>query len=138
MGKQKPTGFADQLRRLREAAGLTQEQLADLAGMHKLGVAKLERGEREPAWATVLALAEALEVSCDAFKPADGDAAAAPTPRPMGRPRKAERPAALPAPPPADDLQTVAMRRGRTTPGGSEKRPRDAELPRPTRGRKGK
>jgi transcriptional regulator with XRE-family HTH domain len=59
--------FAGRLKDLREQAGLTQSQLADKAGMHKLTVAKLEQSLREPSWATVIALAAALDVPCTAF-----------------------------------------------------------------------
>jgi transcriptional regulator with XRE-family HTH domain len=61
------SAFSRKLKALREERGLTQQQLADQAGMHRFGVAKLERGEREPTWATVQALAKALGVSCEAF-----------------------------------------------------------------------
>jgi transcriptional regulator with XRE-family HTH domain len=74
MKKPKPTGFAGRLKHLREAAGLTQEQLAERAGMHRFGVAKLEQGLREPAWPTVLALAKALGVGCQAFVDAENSA----------------------------------------------------------------
>jgi transcriptional regulator with XRE-family HTH domain len=59
--------FAVKLKRLREAAGLSQPELAARAGMNQYGVAKLEQGVREPSWATVQALAAALGVSCEAF-----------------------------------------------------------------------
>jgi transcriptional regulator with XRE-family HTH domain len=55
--------------------------------MHKLGVAKLEQGLREPTWATVQALAKALGVTVLAFVVEDGEAEAR-SPQ-MGRPRKA-------------------------------------------------
>jgi len=72
---------------LRESTGITQQELADRAGMHKLGVAKLEQGLREPTWATVQALAKALGVTCLAFMAGDGgpETQAAPT---LARPRK--------------------------------------------------
>src|SRR3954470_14387477 len=60
--------FGNRLKRLRETAGLTQAQLAERAGMHRFGVAKLERGERQPSWATVQTLARALGVRCTAFE----------------------------------------------------------------------
>jgi transcriptional regulator with XRE-family HTH domain len=82
--------FARRLKELREQAGLTQQQLAEKAGMHKLTVAKLEQGIREPSWATVQALADALGVNTDAFRQ---EPAAAPEPQ-RGRPRKAP-PAAM-------------------------------------------
>jgi transcriptional regulator with XRE-family HTH domain len=59
--------FAGRLRELREAAGLTQPQLAERAGLSKAGVADLEQGRREPSWKTVLALAAALNVDSTAF-----------------------------------------------------------------------
>jgi transcriptional regulator with XRE-family HTH domain len=73
------------LRELREVAGLTQQQLAETAGLTREGVAQLETGRREPAWRTVVALCQALDVSYDAFMQV-GEAAQ----RPPGRPRKAE------------------------------------------------
>ena len=51
--------FNQRLKELREAAGLTQAQLAERAGLHRMGVAKLEQGQREPAWPTLQALASA-------------------------------------------------------------------------------
>jgi transcriptional regulator with XRE-family HTH domain len=62
-------------------------QLATRAGMHKLGVAKLEQGLREPTWATVQALANALGVTVLDFVVEDGEAEVRPAQR--GRPRKA-------------------------------------------------
>jgi transcriptional regulator with XRE-family HTH domain len=59
--------FAATLKSLRASAGLTQEQLAERAGLHLGAVFKLEQGRREPAWATVQALAAALGVSCEVF-----------------------------------------------------------------------
>lgn len=65
--KADPTGFGLRLKELREAAGLSQQELADRIGFHKLSVAKIEQGIREPTWASVLALANALGVTSDAF-----------------------------------------------------------------------
>jgi transcriptional regulator with XRE-family HTH domain len=80
------TPFARRLRQLRDAAGLTQTQLAEKAGLHRQGIAKLETGEREPAWATVQALAGALGVGCSEFE--DGGAGEAEPSRARRRPRK--------------------------------------------------
>jgi putative transcriptional regulator len=63
-----PEHFAARLKELRVAAGLTQPELAERAGMSKAGVADLEQGRREPSWSTVLALCAALGVGCDAFQ----------------------------------------------------------------------
>jgi transcriptional regulator with XRE-family HTH domain len=61
------TGFGAKLRALREGKGLSIRELAPLAGVHWNTLAKLERGEQEPAWPLVLALASALGVNCLAF-----------------------------------------------------------------------
>ncbi|MDP8949458.1 MAG: helix-turn-helix domain-containing protein [Actinomycetota bacterium] len=58
--------FGARLRRLREAAGLTQEELALRAGVSPDAVGALERGQRRrPYPHTVRALAEALDLSED-------------------------------------------------------------------------
>jgi predicted ATPase/DNA-binding XRE family transcriptional regulator len=56
--------FGSQLRRLREAAGLTQEELALRAGLSPRAISALERGERQrPYPHTVRTLADALGLS---------------------------------------------------------------------------
>jgi predicted ATPase/transcriptional regulator with XRE-family HTH domain len=56
--------FGERLRQLREAAGLTQEELASRANLTAKAVSALERGERKrPYPHTVRSLAEALELS---------------------------------------------------------------------------
>ena len=56
--------FGERLRRLREAAGLTQEELASRAGLTAKAVSALERGERKrPYPHTVRSLADALGLS---------------------------------------------------------------------------
>src|SRR3712207_3615400 len=58
--------FGAMLRELREAGGLTQEELASRAGLTAKAVSALERGERKrPYPHTVRALADALELSGD-------------------------------------------------------------------------
>jgi transcriptional regulator with XRE-family HTH domain len=84
--------FGRRLRELRAAAGLTLARLAERSGLHPQAIVKLERAEREPAWSTVIALAEALGVGCQAFL--EPPAAEPPEVR-RGRPPKA-----LPAPAP--------------------------------------
>src|SRR5918998_1192277 len=58
--------FGARLRRLREAAGLTQEKLASRAGLSPDAVSRLERGQRKhPYPHTVRALADALDLAED-------------------------------------------------------------------------
>ena len=78
--------FALRLRELRQAAGMTQPELAEKSGLSKAGIADLEQGRREPSWSTVLKLAEALGVTCLAFtEPPSAKKSAR---RRRGRPRK--------------------------------------------------
>ena len=79
-----PAWFGPRLKQLREAAGLTQPELAERAGLSKAGVANLEQGRRTPGWDTVLVLAHALGATPNDF-------AQQPTPRGAatpGRPPK--------------------------------------------------
>jgi transcriptional regulator with XRE-family HTH domain len=62
------SGFGERLKSVRESSGLSQAQLAERAGCHTFTISKLERGEQEPAWPLVLALAKALGVDCLAFQ----------------------------------------------------------------------
>ena len=58
--------FGAQLKRLREAAGFTQEELASRAGLSSDAISALERGQRKyPYPHTVRALANALNLSED-------------------------------------------------------------------------
>jgi transcriptional regulator with XRE-family HTH domain len=77
--------FGVALKRLREAAGLTQKELADKASLSQRAISHWEQALREPSWSNVLALAEALGVDCRAFQ---GDPAEPVRPAPRGRPRK--------------------------------------------------
>ena len=61
--------FNERLREIRASAGMTQEALARAANVSLSTIAKLERTEIEPTWGTVLALAGALGVGCEAFSP---------------------------------------------------------------------
>ncbi len=59
--------FKDELRRLREAAQLTQESLAQKAGTSIGNVRNYEQGLRLPSFPIVVKLATALGVTCTAF-----------------------------------------------------------------------
>ncbi len=54
--------FAANLRRHREAAGLSQQELAGRAEMHISEVSRLERAAREPRLGTIVRLARGLGV----------------------------------------------------------------------------
>lgn len=75
-----PSGFGARLRKLRETASLSQRELAErvLVGVHPNTLARMERGEYEPAWPLVLALAAALGATPNDFCPE-------PAPRPRKR-----------------------------------------------------
>jgi transcriptional regulator with XRE-family HTH domain len=79
--------FAVKLRELRAAAGISQYELAKRSGLSKQAISNLELGNREPAWATVVALAHAFGVSCEAFM-VDGQAEKKPKPGPRQLARK--------------------------------------------------
>ncbi len=51
------------VRRLRERRGITQEDLAHDAGVTTGTLSKLERGQSDPAFSTVVKVAAALDVS---------------------------------------------------------------------------
>jgi transcriptional regulator with XRE-family HTH domain len=55
--------FAANLRRHREAAGLSQEALADRCGLHRTEISLLERGRRSPRLETIVNLARGLELA---------------------------------------------------------------------------
>ncbi len=83
--KDKQTGIIGRrLRELRDRAQLTQEELAQRAGLHVQEIAKLEGGVRKrPSFATVSALADALKVSLEAFR--DGPMSAKKRPAKKGQ-----------------------------------------------------
>lgn len=51
------------MRELREARGETQEDVASGAGLTVGSFARVEQGKANPGWATVLRIADALDVS---------------------------------------------------------------------------
>jgi len=55
--------FGPELRRLREEVGLTQQGLANLAGLTATAVAMIERGEHLPGLVTAARLCWALDVA---------------------------------------------------------------------------
>jgi transcriptional regulator with XRE-family HTH domain len=96
--------FGLRLRKMREAAGWSQKQLADKAGLTQRAISSWETGEKEPGWLSVLALAKTFSVDCTAFEEEPEEETASSPGQPSkakpkpGRPRK---PAADQGEPPA-------------------------------------
>lgn len=66
--------FGANVRRLREAAGLSQDAFADIVGVHRTYMSGIERGKRAPSIIVVERLATALGVDPGALfadKPAE-------------------------------------------------------------------
>src|SRR5215218_1070824 len=92
-----PQAFGDLLRRHRDLAGMSQEELAERAHLSARAISDLERGvKRTPRRDTVQLLIEALGLSGDArtaFVTAAREPAARRAPRQAGRPPVAGTPA---------------------------------------------
>lgn len=54
--------LATRLQEVREAKGLSMNQLAGLAGLDQVAISRIEKGDRSPGLRTVLKIADALEV----------------------------------------------------------------------------
>ena len=57
--------FGDKVRELRIKKGLSQEQLAELSGLHRTYISSLELGKRNVSLINIFALAKALSVTPD-------------------------------------------------------------------------
>jgi transcriptional regulator with XRE-family HTH domain len=55
------------IRRVREEKGLTQEELGDLAGLHRAYVGQIERGEKNIGLRNLEKIATALDVDIQAL-----------------------------------------------------------------------
>ena len=63
--------FGKRLREVREEAGISQERLAELAGLHRTYVSSVERGKNNISLVNIERLALALGVSLRDLMPAD-------------------------------------------------------------------
>lgn len=61
--------FGEHLRKLRRERNLTQEGLADKAGMHFTYIGQIERGKRNPSLINLQKLARALKVDAGQLLP---------------------------------------------------------------------
>ncbi len=64
--------FGRAVRRRREALGISQEELADRAGLHRTYIGDVERGERNIALVNIVKLAKALGVKSSSLMPDQG------------------------------------------------------------------
>ncbi|MCA7889726.1 helix-turn-helix domain-containing protein [Burkholderia contaminans] len=81
--------IAKNLRLLREKKGMSQEALADRAGLHRTQLSVIERGLRNIRLDTLISLAAALEVPEIELLTESGEE---PKPPRRGRPRKLMQP----------------------------------------------
>lgn len=61
--------FGERVRKLRKEKGMSQEQLADAAGIERSYMGTIERGERNPTLLKVHNIAKALKVSAGQLLP---------------------------------------------------------------------
>lgn len=59
--------FAANVRRLRNERGLTQERLAELAGLHMTDIARIETLRRDPGLRVIAKIAYGLDVPVSAL-----------------------------------------------------------------------
>lgn len=61
----KDSSFGKKLQQIRKARGLTQEKLAELAGIHEKHISKLELGTYMPSFNTLNKILKALDLSIE-------------------------------------------------------------------------
>ncbi len=66
-GKTTKKSFAEVLREIRQEKGLSQEELADRAGLHRTYISQVERGLKSPSLRSLEQIAQALGVPASAL-----------------------------------------------------------------------
>ena len=61
----KDNNFGIKLQQIRKSKGLTQEKLAELAGVHEKYISKLELGTYKPSFDTLSKIVKALDLNVD-------------------------------------------------------------------------
>ena len=61
----KDNSFGKKLQQIRKSKGLTQEKLAELAGVHEKHISKLELGTYKPSFDTLNKVLKALDLKID-------------------------------------------------------------------------
>jgi transcriptional regulator with XRE-family HTH domain len=57
--------IGDSIKRIREERGLTQQQVADLIGMHRSNYSKIEKGQRDISVASIVKIAQHFNITLD-------------------------------------------------------------------------
>ena len=65
--------FGERLRAIRQKHGISQERLAELAGLHRTYVSSIERGERNVSLVNIERLAAALGITMAELMPDQGN-----------------------------------------------------------------
>ena len=61
--------FGGKMQKVRQANGITQEELAGMLSMHRTYIGLIERGERNPTIRTLYKIAKALKVKSSDLLP---------------------------------------------------------------------
>jgi len=79
--------FAEKLKKLRVAASLSREQLAEASGLSRGVIRDYEQGKRKPTLESAIKLAKPLGTTCEAFADCE-DVADGPAPKARSKPRR--------------------------------------------------
>jgi transcriptional regulator with XRE-family HTH domain len=83
--------FAEKLRQLREAAGLSESKLADASGVTFASIHGYGGSRRKPSFSAVVKIAKALGVTCEAFADCEDVISDGKAKRPPKKPRRSRK-----------------------------------------------